>query len=59
MDVWIDIDMSMGSLGHQPKQGCMGTFPELIAKAEVSVDMAFVDASIIRDKTIYSRPHGV
>lgn len=49
----------MGSLGHKSKRGCMGTFPELIAKVKVSADMVLADASIIRDKAIYRRPHGV
>lgn len=51
--------MGMETFGHKSKRDCIGTFPELIAKVKVSADMVFADASIIRDKAIYSRPHGV
>lgn len=51
--------MGMESFGHKSKRDCLGTFPELIAKAKVSADRVFADASIIGHKAIYSRPHGV
>lgn len=44
-----------GELWAQIKKGLLRN----ISRVEVSADMVFADASIIRDKAIYSRPHGV